>query len=115
MSEFSAPGGNPNSSKSPAFAAALQRAQLIASKIKPGTEGGSAPPPQVPQAPPPVTTGFKRQLEDIPNGPPDVKRAFPNMNVPTDIQLQGGVSSEQVMVPDKMVGLIIGRGGEQIT
>ena len=27
----------------------------------------------------------------------------------------GGVSSEQLMVPDKMVGLIIGRGGEQIT
>ena len=27
----------------------------------------------------------------------------------------GGVTSEQVMVPDKMVGMIIGRGGEQIT
>merc|ERR1740116_341814 len=26
-----------------------------------------------------------------------------------------GMSSEQVMVPDNMVGLIIGRGGEQIT
>ena len=26
-----------------------------------------------------------------------------------------GVTSEQVMVPDKMVGMIIGRGGEQIT
>ena len=28
---------------------------------------------------------------------------------------QGPQSSEIVMVPDKMVGLIIGRGGEQIT
>ena len=26
-----------------------------------------------------------------------------------------GMTSEQVMVPDNMVGLIIGRGGEQIT
>ena len=28
---------------------------------------------------------------------------------------QGAQSSEVIMVPDKMVGLIIGRGGEQIT
>ena len=26
----------------------------------------------------------------------------------------GGMSSETIMVPDKMVGLIIGRGGEQV-
>lgn len=29
--------------------------------------------------------------------------------------LGGGVVSEDIKVPDKMVGLIIGRGGEQIT
>ena len=34
-----------NSSNSPAFAAALQRAQLIASKIKP--DGSAGPPPQI--------------------------------------------------------------------
>ena len=33
-----------NSSNSPAFAAALQRAQLIASKIRPDADGTAAPP-----------------------------------------------------------------------
>jgi len=111
MTEFSSV-GNSNTNKSPAFAAALQRAQLIASKIKPDSEGGSSPPHTHSQ--PPVS-GFKRQLDDIPNGPPDVKRAFPNMQDGGMGGPPGGMGSEQVMVPDKMVGLIIGRGGEQIT
>merc|ERR550519_3045219 len=90
MTEFSASGGNSNNSnttKSPAFAAALQRAQLIASKIKPDSEGASSVPPL---APPPQVSGFKRQLDDIPNGPPEVKRPFPNMQDGGPMGVPGG-------------------------
>jgi rRNA processing protein Krr1/Pno1 len=80
----------------------------VAAKIKPGSEGAG----------PGHTSGLKRPLEDdFGGGGPSEKRsfappsAFPNMEGGG----MGGVTSEQVMVPDKMVGMIIGRGGEQIT
>ncbi len=37
------------------------------------------------------------------------------MNVGMPMSGGGGHATELMMVPDKMVGLIIGRGGEQIT
>jgi len=53
-------------------------------------------------------TGIKRPGEYIDQ--PDAKKPnFPNM-----MQQQGGVT-EQIYVPDNMVGLLIGRGGENIT
>ena len=39
----------------------------------------------------------------------------PGQGLPGNGAPQGPQSSEVIMVPDKMVGLIIGRGGEQIT
>jgi len=51
---------------------------------------------------------LKRPSEEYFEGP-DQKKT-PNM-----MASGPGMSSEQVMVPDNMVGLIIGRGGEQIT
>lgn len=51
--------------------------------------------------------GLKRPLEeDNSEGPSDKRQSF---------GMATQVTSEQVMVPDKMVGLIIGKGGEQIT
>jgi far upstream element-binding protein len=100
--------------KNPAFEDALQRAKEIASKIKP-TES-SAP-------------SLKRPFDEDLEGPDSKKPA--SLNDPFGAQLaarartgmmQGGndmadgmMSTEVIMVPNKMVGLIIGRGGEQIT
>merc|ERR1719208_502085 len=39
----------------------------------------------------------------------------PGMGNPGMAQTGGAPTTELMMVPDKMVGLIIGRGGEQIT
>ena len=39
----------------------------------------------------------------------------PGQGLPGNGATQGPQSSEVIMVPDKMVGLIIGGGGEQIT
>jgi len=53
---------------------------------------------------------LKRPSEEYFEGP-DQKKPFEE----TMMASGPGMSSEQVMVPDNMVGLIIGRGGEQIT
>lgn len=118
MSNFSASGAPSGAEgKVPAFADAVQRAKEIASKIRPGASSGAS-------------GGHKRPYEDSyeEQGPnqkkPDLFGAG-NMNAgmmmggppgaggPPGV---GGVqTTELMMVPDKMVGLIIGRGGEQIT
>merc|ERR1719323_1998683 len=54
----------------------------------------------------PAQAGQKRHLEEDFEGPSDKRQSF---------GMAAQVTSEQVMVPDKMVGLIIGKGGEQIT
>ncbi|XP_078685209.1 far upstream element-binding protein 1-like isoform X45 [Branchiostoma floridae x Branchiostoma belcheri] len=92
-----------------AFADALQRARQIAAKI-----GGDGAVPE--------TDSRKRGLEDGPDGEPEPKK-LAAQNDPIGAQLAqqlaqqraGGVVTEEYRVPDKMVGLIIGRGGEQIT
>lgn len=43
------------------------------------------------------------------DGPPEAKRAT------TDVYSDSGLTTEEYPVPDSMVGLIIGRGGDQIT
>jgi len=88
---------NDQPNQSSAFAAALIKAKQIAAKIKPDESDS----PVQPQA------GLKRPLdEDYSEGPSDKRQSF---------GMATQVTSEQVMVPDKMVGLIIGKGGEQIT
>ena len=80
----------------------------VAAKIKPGSEGGGQG----------SSGGLKRPLDDdFGGGPSEVKRSAPFSNAFPNMEggMAGGVTSEQVMVPDKMVGMIIGRGGEQIT
>ena len=72
-----------------------QRCHQIAAKIKPDSE----PPTQ-------AQVGQKRPLEEDFEGPSDKRQS---------LEMATAVTSEQVMVPDKMVGLIIGKGGEQIT
>ena len=72
-----------------------QPPQQIAAKIKPDSE----PPAQ-------AQVGQKRPLEEDFEGPADKRQS---------LEMATAVTSEQVMVPDKMVGLIIGKGGEQIT
>nr|XP_023012545.1 far upstream element-binding protein 1-like [Leptinotarsa decemlineata] len=124
MSDYSsvAPPPSQNFNQSSAFAAALQRAKQIAAKINPGTTN-------------PADNRAKRPLEDSPDfniepdakkgpgalgpppnqGPPPLGR--PQQNQGMGGPVMGGISqmNEDMKVPDKMVGLIIGRGGEQIT
>ncbi|GFU45892.1 far upstream element-binding protein 1 [Nephila pilipes] len=96
-----------------AFADAVQRARQLAAKIQStGSESNS------------VSGGIKRPLEDSMNGvaegTPEIKKMASGDQYG---QIQGmqqrngaGVNFvvEEYQVPDKMVGLIIGRGGEQI-
>ena len=66
---------------------------------------------------------FIFQFTDAPSGKkPDLFGASsmnagmnPGMGNPGMAQIGGAPTTELMMVPDKMVGLIIGRGGEQIT
>ena len=56
----------------------------------------------------------------IQSGPPGtmegvINEVGPGQGPPGNGAPGGPQSSEVIMVPDKMVGLIIGRGGEQIT
>ncbi|GIX70284.1 far upstream element-binding protein 1 [Caerostris extrusa] len=102
-------GGNEN----PAFADAVQRARQLAAKIhSTGSESIS------------VTGGVKRPLEDSMNGvaegTPDIKKMASGdqygqiQGMPQRNGGGGNFVVEEYHVPDKMVGLIIGRGGEQI-
>jgi len=121
MSKFSASGAPPSSAegKVPAFADAVQRAKEIASKIRPGAGSGIAPPP----AQPAQKRLLNDPFDDAPSGKkPDLFGASsmqagmnPGMGNPGMAQIGGAPTTELMMVPDKMVGLIIGRGGEQIT
>ncbi|CAG0893004.1 unnamed protein product [Darwinula stevensoni] len=83
-----------------AYADALQRARQIAAKIQPNADR-------------------KRPLEDGGGDPESKKMAA--LNDPFGAQLAamrqsgGSVINEDIKVPDHMVGLIIGRGGEQVT
>jgi len=127
MSDYSAV-APPQAFKSQAFAAALQRAKQIAAKINPaaGTGGGS-------------DVGTKRPLDEGSGNEwsePEPKKlatrsggSSPSSGSRVAASIGGGgglpsgmgsipggpVTSEDIKVPDKMVGLIIGRGGEQIT
>ncbi|XP_076376137.1 P-element somatic inhibitor [Megalopta genalis] len=130
MSDYSAVAPPQNFSQSSAFAAALQRAKQIAAKINPASAQNNQ------------DAKLKRPLED--GSEPEAKkmaslvadpliglRGPPGSNSLGDSSNQsgrtgqagssgpmgnvGGICNEDIRVPDKMVGLIIGRGGEQIT
>ncbi|XP_014204004.1 far upstream element-binding protein 1-like [Copidosoma floridanum] len=122
MSDYSMVGPPQTFSQSSAFAAAVQRAKQIAAKINPGGTNNSDP-------------TKKRSLED--GSEPEAKKlAIPDpifnlhggmtsghdstpkptaTSAPTIPTMGMGMCNEEIKVPDKMVGLIIGRGGEQIT
>ncbi|XP_064457553.1 far upstream element-binding protein 1-like isoform X2 [Ornithodoros turicata] len=124
MSDFTAvapPQSNISASYDPnsAFADAVQRARQIAAKINP---------PSNSEANNITGGGTKRPLEDSmdrSDGSPDAKK-LAAVNDPFGAQLAAlaqqrvGMNNqapvvEEWSVPDKMVGLIIGRGGEQIS
>uniref|UniRef100_S4R9C3 K Homology domain-containing protein n=1 Tax=Petromyzon marinus TaxID=7757 RepID=S4R9C3_PETMA len=99
--------------KSDAFADAVQRARMVAAKI--GVEASTGPPantfPFVAQ---------KRPMVEDADGPECKK--FAAKNDPIGAQLAAMVAqqsrsqvTEEFKVPDRMVGLIIGRGGENIS
>ncbi|XP_038554849.1 far upstream element-binding protein 2-like isoform X1 [Micropterus salmoides] len=107
--------------KKDAFADAVQRARQIAAKI-----GGDAGPPLNNNT---ASDGFpftaqKRQLEDADE--PESKKLAAQSDLDSAKALSIGAqlaalaqqrpasSTEEYSVPDSMVGLIIGRGGEQI-
>ncbi|GFV90972.1 far upstream element-binding protein 2 [Trichonephila clavipes] len=113
MSDFNSVSSNSYDATS-AFADAVQRARQIAAKIHSGVE----------------TTGTKRPIEEVGAtlGLPEAKKlavSDDNKGIAqqlSSIQAQRSIGAianaitvEEWKVPDKMVGLIIGRGGEQIT
>ncbi|XP_029440612.1 far upstream element-binding protein 2 [Rhinatrema bivittatum] len=95
-----------------AFADAVQRARQIAAKI-----GGDAAPPVNNNTQEFNFGGQKRQLED--GDQPESKKMAPQSEsiVPQmgPIHTPRSSVTEEYRVPDAMVGLIIGRGGEQIS
>jgi len=128
MSEISQAQSQPDHQQSQAFADALVRAKQISAKINPGTEPVVSANPISGGA-----GGIKRPLEEDNtgfSGPSEVKRSFPNPSNFSNMEVQqhggynqhqnqggmGGyeVLSEQIMVPEKSVGVIIGRGGEHV-
>ncbi|KAE8283096.1 Far upstream element-binding protein 2 [Larimichthys crocea] len=131
MSEYNAvppPGSGPalgngaGGIKKDAFADAVQRARQIAAKIG----GDAGPPPPLNNT---ASDGFpftaqKRQLEDADE--PESKKLAAQSDLDSAKALSIGAqlaalaqqrpasTTEEYSVPDSMVGLIIGRGGEQI-
>ncbi|XP_046815607.1 far upstream element-binding protein 3 isoform X1 [Vespa crabro] len=133
MSDYSAVAPPQNFSQSSAFAAALQRAKQIAAKINPVSLQNIQ------------DSKLKRPLEDstepeakkmaalvadpligLRGGPTSnssigegsnqaTTKVGSQTSSSTPIGGMGGICNEDIRVPDKMVGLIIGRGGEQIT
>ncbi|XP_064074960.1 far upstream element-binding protein 3 isoform X3 [Vanessa tameamea] len=129
MSDYSSMATLQNNSKPVGFAAAVQRARLVAAKIegsgsKRSLEEGPEPipkkqasiepsypiqqqQPQPPQQMSVTATAVATRIANVsatpapPSGPPNM---MPDQTI-----------NEYIRVPDKMVGLIIGRGGEQIT
>ncbi|XP_036408683.1 far upstream element-binding protein 2-like [Megalops cyprinoides] len=109
--------------KKDAFADAVQRARQIAAKIG-GDAGGAAMNNSNPAESYPFTAQ-KRQLEDAEQ--PESKKMAPQSDRDSATALSIGAqlaalaqqsrpttTTEEYSVPDGMVGLIIGRGGEQI-
>uniref|UniRef100_A0A8C9T1L8 Far upstream element (FUSE) binding protein 1 n=1 Tax=Scleropages formosus TaxID=113540 RepID=A0A8C9T1L8_SCLFO len=114
MADYSSvapPSSNSAGGMNDAFKDALQRARQIAAKI--GGDGGGAPPPASNEF---GYGGQKRPLEDAGGC---LTRFFPPSTA--FVSGMGGMNaaprstSEEVKVPDGMVGFIIGRGGEQIS
>jgi len=138
MSDFPPGSSTAANAKSPAYADALLRARQIASKIKPES-GPTTTPSLTAGVKRPLEDSFARgdgpdnkksaavndpfgaQLAARAAGNPGMEGVMINeagpgqQGPPGNGAPQGPQSSEIVMVPDKMVGLIIGRGGEQIT
>ncbi|KAJ8398715.1 hypothetical protein AAFF_G00419120 [Aldrovandia affinis] len=109
--------------KQDAFADAVQRARQIAAKI--GGDAGGAPMNNSSPAESFPFTPQKRQLEDAEQ--PDSKKMASQSDLDSTTALSIGAqltalaqqsrpttTTEEYSVPDCMVGLIIGRGGEQI-
>ncbi|XP_020281884.1 far upstream element-binding protein 3 isoform X2 [Pseudomyrmex gracilis] len=125
MSDYSAVAPPQNFTQSTALAAALQRAKQIAAKINSGVANQNN-----------QDSKLKRPLED--SSEPEAKK-MASLTVDPLLSIRGGpgsgsigesgnqgarpqvssnlggICNEDIRVPDKMVGLIIGRGGEQIT
>ncbi|KAG9340410.1 hypothetical protein JZ751_021523 [Albula glossodonta] len=117
------PLGSGGGIKKDAFADAVQRARQIAAKI--GGDTGGAPMNNSNAAESFPFTAQKRQLEDAEQ--PDSKKMAPQSDRDSATALSIGAqlaalaqqsrpttTTEEYSVPDGMVGLIIGRGGEQI-
>lgn len=112
MSNGTGPGAG---GKKDAFADAVERARQIAAKI-----GGDAGPPNGGGGDSYAFAGQKRSLED--GDQPDAKKMAPSSAIGAQLVAlsqqsavrPATVQSEDIRVPDGMVGLIIGRGGEQI-
>merc|ERR1712127_456388 len=134
-----------NSSQNSAFADAVQRAKQLASKIQPGPGSPSEDFERNDSSITTVKRPFSSLSPPMENEPdskriaaavaaaaaaaaaanadpfgalrsPGMQGRGPMMSMPAG--MMGGlgpVSTEEVAVPDKMVGLIIGRGGEQIS
>uniref|UniRef100_A0A3Q3IPS3 K Homology domain-containing protein n=1 Tax=Monopterus albus TaxID=43700 RepID=A0A3Q3IPS3_MONAL len=100
-------GNGTEGNKKDAFADAVQRARQIAAKI-----GSDTVPPMNNTSSDafPFTTQ-KRQLEDADE--PESKKLAAQSDLDSAKSLPAA-ASEEYSVPDSMVGLIIGRGGEQI-
>ncbi|XP_067215447.1 far upstream element-binding protein 1 isoform X2 [Linepithema humile] len=124
MSDYSAVAPPQNLSQSTAFAAALQRAKQIAAKINPAGAQNN----QDSKLKRPLEDGSEPEAKKMASLVPDPLlsiRGGPGGSSIGDSGSQGsrpqvssslsGICNEDIRVPDKMVGLIIGRGGEQIT
>ncbi|XP_025424872.1 far upstream element-binding protein 3 isoform X2 [Sipha flava] len=133
MSDYSAVNPPTEKNQSQAFAAALQRAKEIAAKIQPSSKASSTTGSISPET-------HKRPSEDYANSSEPERKRLATSPVAlaaaqaaavaarvaaaaaAGIQGIGGpgsqfgnVVNEEIKVPDKMVGLIIGRGGGQIS
>ncbi|XP_035451630.2 far upstream element-binding protein 3 isoform X2 [Spodoptera frugiperda] len=124
MSDYSSMATLQNNSHTAGFAAAVQRARLVAAKL----EGGGSKRP-LEEGPEPnakkvasVEVPYQPPQMSAPSAAPAASRAAPAAAAapPPPPSAAGNLMPDQTLneyirVPDKMVGLIIGRGGEQIT
>ncbi|XP_054275301.1 far upstream element-binding protein 1-like isoform X4 [Macrosteles quadrilineatus] len=131
MSDYSAVAPPQNFSQSSAFAAALQRAKQIAAKINPSlaNETGSKRPLEDnsdgPEAKKVASeSGAGRGSSAAAAAAAQAAAVAARVAAAAAAGIQGlgvpglalgPVTNEDIRVPDKMVGLIIGRGGEQIS
>ncbi|CAK1543559.1 unnamed protein product [Leptosia nina] len=126
MSDYSSMATPQNNSVTGAFAAAVQRAKLVAAKIEVGgnkrsLEDGPEPsskkiastepqysPPQMNVTAAAAAAAAAAARLAANSASPPAPTGPPNM-------MNDQAINDYIRVPDKMVGLIIGRGGEQIT